>query len=104
MTIGTIVGGFRTTGIYPLNRDAIQLPGETKATDSAPKLTYTPFKHLPLSEINPHPNSLEQAGIQQLTKKKRAKPEDKVLLSSQFETPPQNAFGGVQKPNKCKLT
>ena len=113
MTIGTIVGGFRTTGIYPLNRDAIQLPGETKVTDkyyNAPNLTFTPCKRIPLSEIskiNPHPNSLDQAGIQQVTcKKKRLKPEDKVLASSEFGAPPQNAFGvkeGVQKLNNCKL-
>ena len=30
MTIRNIVSGFRTTGIYPLNRDAILLPGEPK--------------------------------------------------------------------------
>ena len=28
MTTRNIAGGYRTTGIYPLNRDAIQLPGE----------------------------------------------------------------------------
>ena len=119
MTIGTIVGGFRTTGIYPLNRDAIQLPGESKATDKyyAPNLTFTPYKRLPLqssvfplseiSNINPHPNSLDLAVIQQATcKKKRLKPEDKVLASSAFETPPRDAFGvkeGVPKTVKCKL-
>ena len=46
MTIGTIVGGFRTTGIHPLNREAIRLPGETKVTDKflEPNLGFTQHK------------------------------------------------------------
>ena len=82
MTIGTIVGGFRTTGIHPLNRDAIQLPGETKVTDKflEPNLGFTPHKRYGLlrgvfsssdisniMESNTHPNSLVLAGIKQTT-------------------------------------
>ena len=33
MTTSNIVAGFRTTGIYPLDRDAIQLLGECKMAD-----------------------------------------------------------------------
>ena len=33
MTTSNIAGGFRTTGLYPLSRDAIQLPGECNFAD-----------------------------------------------------------------------
>lgn len=124
MTIGTIVGGFRTTGIHPLNRDAIQLPGEKKLTDKflEPNLGFTPHKRYGLlcgvfsssdisniMESNSHPNSLVLAGIKQTTcetvKNKRVKPEDNVLASSDLPTPTKNAFGikqGVHKNVQCK--
>ena len=126
MTIGTIVGGFRTTGIHPLNRDAIKLPGEKKVTDKflEPNLGFTPHKRYGLlrgvfsssgisniMESNTHPNSLLLAGINQTTsetvvKNKCIKPEDKVLASSDLPTVTKNAFGikqGVHKNVQCKL-
>ena len=44
MTVSNIAGGFRTTGLYPVNRDAIQLPGESNYANKliTPKLTFTP--------------------------------------------------------------
>lgn len=125
MSIGTIVGGFQTTGIHPLNRDAIQLPGETKVVDKflEPNLGFTPHKRYGLQnrvfsssdisnikESSTHPNSLVLAGIRQTTnetvvKNKRIKPEDKVLASSDLPTPPTNAFGikeGIHKTVQCK--
>ena len=50
MTIGTIVEGFRITGIYIYiyrTEMAIQLPGETKVTDNY----YTPYLTLHLTSI-----------------------------------------------------
>ena len=119
------MGGFQTTGIHPLNRDAIQQPGETKVTDKflEPNLGFTPYKRYGLQncvfsssdisnikESNTHPNSLVLAGIKQTTsetvvKNKRIKPEDKVLASSDLPTPTKNAFGvkeGVHKSVQCK--
>ena len=76
MTTSNIVAGFHTTGIYPLDRDAIQLPGEGKLADKliAPNVDFTPFKRYPYDDlrassdikaaksslhfINPRPNSL----------------------------------------------
>ena len=119
MTIGTIVGGFLTTGVHPLNRDAIQLPGETKVTDKflEPNLGFTPHKWYGLlrgefsssditniMESNTHPNSLVLAANYQRDDK-RMKPEDKVLASSDLPTPTNNAFGieqGVHKNVQCK--
>ena len=34
MTMGNIVGGFKTTGIFPLNRDALHLPQTTMEQSS----------------------------------------------------------------------
>ena len=52
MTTSNIIGGFHTTGIYPINRNAIQLPGESKLTDKliAPCLNFTPFKRHPVED------------------------------------------------------
>ena len=49
MTCINIVAGFKTTGVYPVNRDAIQLPGELKSTEGmmAPRPMFTPFKRAP---------------------------------------------------------
>ena len=53
MTISNIAGGFRTTGIHPLNRHAIQLPGEYNFADKmiTPNLDFTPFKSNPLEKL-----------------------------------------------------
>ena len=49
MTCINILAGFKTTGVYPVNRDAIQLPGEPKSTEGmmAPQPMFTPFKRAP---------------------------------------------------------
>ncbi len=46
MTTSNIVAGFRTTGIYPINRDAIQLPGQCDF-GIEPIVEYIPFKRYP---------------------------------------------------------
>ena len=33
MTTSNVIGGFHTTGIYPINQNVIQLPGESKLID-----------------------------------------------------------------------
>ena len=47
MTTVNIVAGFATCGVFPVNRDAIQLPGDSNAEECfiAPHPVYTPFKH-----------------------------------------------------------
>lgn len=49
MTTSIIAGGYRTTGIYPLNWDAIQLPGECNFPNKliTPNVGFTPFKSHP---------------------------------------------------------
>lgn len=49
MTCINIMEGFATTGVYPVNRDAIQPPGESKSTEGimAPRPVFTPFKRAP---------------------------------------------------------
>ena len=45
MTTVNTVAGFQTTGIYPVNREAIQLPGESSSEAIiAPQPIITPFK------------------------------------------------------------
>jgi len=107
MTISNIAGGFRTTGLYPLNRDAIQLPGESNYANKliTPKLTFTPGKLHPQDSvltskdfktaeaqcyINPRPSCI---------KNERIKGPD-AATSVQFKPiPPPNAFG-VQRGHK----
>ena len=63
MTCVNIVSGFSTTGVYPVNRDAIQLPGSSRTTEgiAAPCQLFTPFKRDPddglfsSSDISPAP-------------------------------------------------
>ena len=72
MTCVNIIAGFRTTGVYPVNRDAIQLPGTSEATEgiAAPRQVFTPFKRdpglfssndippVPTVNLSKRPNSL----------------------------------------------
>ena len=45
MTVNNIAAGFEITGIYPLNRKAFRLPGESSEAETViPNVTYTPFK------------------------------------------------------------
>ena len=45
MTVTNIAAGFEITGIYPLNRKAFRLPGESSEAETViPNVTYTPFK------------------------------------------------------------
>lgn len=51
MTTVNIVAGFQTTGIYPVNREAIRLPGESSSEAIiAPWPIFTPFKRCPLED------------------------------------------------------
>ena len=51
MTTVNIVAGFQITGIYPVNREAIQLPGESSMEAIiAPRPVFTPFKRCPLED------------------------------------------------------
>ena len=74
MTTSNIAGGFHTTGLYPLNRDIIQLPGQCSFADKliAPNVGFTPFKCNPLDTytsreikvvkvpyVNPRPNCMK---------------------------------------------
>ena len=74
MTTSNIAGGFRTTGLYPLNRNIIQLPGECSFPDKliAPNVGFTPFKRNPFDTytsreikvvkvpyVNPRPNCMK---------------------------------------------
>lgn len=126
MSTSNIVAGFRTTGIYPLDRDAIQLPGEGKLADKliTPNVGFTPFKRHPcdalytssdvkatkssLHFVNPRPNSLRDIADVKTpeVKSKRIKaPEDKVMASSVFTDPPANIYGlkgSHDKATKCK--
>ena len=106
MTISNIAAGFRTTGIHPLNRDAIQLPGEFNFADKTitPNVGYTPFKSNSLDKlhtytssdikapqapfINPRPNCL----------KDRIKGPE-VTASTAFTVPPPNVFNTKQGCN-----
>ena len=118
MTTSNIVAGFRTTGIYPLDRDAIQLPGECKMADKliTPNVGFTPFKRYPqdrlhtssdvkaakssLPFINPRPNSFRDIAEVKTpeVKSKRVKaPEDKVVVSSVF-----TIKGDHDKATKCR--
>ena len=95
-----------------LNQDGYPIARRNKSDRQVlyTKSHFTPYKCLPLqsnefsfsetSEINLRPNSLDPAGIQQVTCKKCLKPKNKVLASSALETPSRNAFGfknSVQK-------
>lgn len=54
MTTSNIIAGFQTTGIYPVDREAIDLPGEATASEKgviAPYTTYSPFKRVPEDEL-----------------------------------------------------
>ena len=123
MTTSNIVAGFHTTGIYPLDRDAIQLPGEGKLADKliVPNVDFTPFKRYPHDEvytssdikaakpfINPRPNSLRniaEVKTPEIKSKRIKPPEDKVVASSVFTNPPANVYGvkgGHDKDIKCK--
>ena len=105
MTTSNIVVGFRTTGIYPMDRDAIQLPGECKMADKliTPNVDFIPFKHYPQDRlhtssdikaakssfpfINPRPNSLRdivEVKTPEVKSKRVKAPEDKVVVSSVF--------------------
>lgn len=45
MTTANIIAGFQTTGIFPLDRDVIVLPGESREKGLlVPQPVYTPFK------------------------------------------------------------
>ncbi len=52
MTVKNILSGFETTGVYPVDRYAVQLPGESNTTDRpiipCPRLT--PFKRHPVND------------------------------------------------------
>ncbi len=51
MTSANIVAGFQTTGVFPINRDAISLPGESgKDEFLEPRPVYTPFKRFPVQD------------------------------------------------------
>ena len=123
MTTVNIVAGFRTTGIYPLDRCAIQLPGECNWANKliTPNVGFTPFKRYPqdglhtssdirageLSLINPRPNcfrDITQVNTPKVQSKRIKAPEDKVIASSAFTDPPANVFGlkgGHDKTVKC---
>ena len=50
MTCVNIMVGFGTTGVYPVNRDAIlsALPGESRLSEGiiVPRSVFTPFKRV----------------------------------------------------------
>ena len=51
MTTANIIAGFQTTGIFPLDRDVIVLPGESRKKGLlVPQPVYTPFKHCPAED------------------------------------------------------
>ena len=51
MTTSNIAAGFEITGIYPVDREAVRLPGEVAVKDKIiPNATYTPFKRYAGSE------------------------------------------------------
>ena len=126
MTISNIVAGFHTTGIYPLDGDAIQLPGEGKLADKliTPNVNFAPFKRYPcdalytssdikaakssLHFVNPRPNSLRdiaEVKTPEVKSKPIKAPEDKVVDSSVFTDPPANIYGikgSHDKATKCK--
>ena len=123
MTTSNIVAGFHTTGIYPVNRDAIQLPGQCDFADKCiePIVEYTPFKRYPQNTV--HTSSILKAAksftisrpsaLRDIVdiktpefKTKRIKaPEEQVVTSSVFPDPPANVYGkrgGADKAIKCK--
>ena len=54
MTISNIIAGFETTGIYPVDREAIELPGELALPQRsiiAPHTTFSPFKRVTEDEM-----------------------------------------------------
>ena len=54
MTASNIITGFETTGIYPVDREAIQLPGEStvpQRSTIAPQTTFSPFKRFTEDEL-----------------------------------------------------
>ena len=51
MTPSNIAAGFEITGIYPINREAVRLPGTPTVQDKVvPNFTFTPFKRYAGSE------------------------------------------------------
>ena len=124
MTTSIIAGGFRTTGIYPLNRDAIQLPGDCNFANKliTPNVGFTPFKSHPqdglytssniksaeLPLVKPRPNCLRditQVKTPRVQSKRIKAPEDKVVAGFTFTDPLANVFGikgGHDKAIKCK--
>ena len=115
MTTSNIIGGFHTTGIYPINWNAIQLPGESKLTDKliAPCLNFTPFKRHPVedglhssSDISPaqhspllaskskRPNSLTDivhTNTPVIKSQRISAPADNVLTSLAFRKGPKTS-------------
>ena len=108
---------------YPVNRDAIQLPGQCDFADKCiePIVEYTPFKRYPQNTVHTS-SSLKAAKSFTISrpsalrdiadiktpefKTKRIKaPEEQVVTSSVFPDPPANVYGirgGADKAIKCK--
>lgn len=114
MTTMNIIAGFQTTGIYPVDREAIKLPTDpssrTEQSTITPCATFTPFKRCPEDEmfgscdipapdievpaVSKRPNAL--AGIVEMKtpviKSKRVPAPAKILTSADFR-PKENSKG-----------
>ena len=105
MTISNIAGGFHTTGIHPLNRHAIQLPGECNFADKmiTPNVGYTPFKSNPLDMLHTSSDikAAEVPFIKQRPNclKDRISKGPEVTASAAFTVPVPNVFNIKQGPN-----
>ena len=128
MTTINIVAGFQTTGIYPVNRDAVQLPGENSSEAIiAPRPVFTPFKRSPLEDglfssddvpqkprihvdLAKRPsalaNILDQKTPQVKTQRIKPDPSDMVLTSIDFRNKQkaQKETKGMKTPKKATST
>ena len=65
MTTANIIAGFQTTGIFPLDRDAIMLPGESRSEGMiVPRPIYTPFKRCPAKDGIYSSEDLKESSVQ----------------------------------------
>ena len=131
MTTSNIIAGFHTTGIFPIDRNVIQLPGESKLTDKliVPCVTFTPFKRCPVkdglhssSDIlsassfppfdsqSKRPNSIRdiiQTKTPIIKSKRITAPADRVLTSLAFKNnrtgTESQAAKGMKKGLSCHL-
>lgn len=123
MTVTNIIAGFHTTGIVPLNREAIRLPSErVSETAFVPRLVNTPFKtrhngglysasdkDLPSPEVYfaKRPNALTNI-VEQKTpkiKSQRIKPgEDMVLTKLDLHVKPKTPKKEKNTPKRRTKT